>query len=528
MAPLNFRKIFPVNPRRVLQSILNHTMAALLFALPVSGQEADVKKLKLLTIEELMNLEVTSVAKGPQKLTEVASAIQVITREDILRSGATCIPEALRLAPNLQVAQLNSSAWIISARGFNTVFANKLLVLIDGRTVYTPLFGGVLWDLQSVLLEDVERIEVISGPGGTLWGANAVNGVINIITKKAKESQGLFASAAIGDQLRNQFAARYGTQINDKAFFRIYAQHAARNATFLADETRNKDDWRTSQAGFRLGLSPTEKDFISVQGDAYKGEIKSEPDPLRFDGQNVLTRWTRTINERSDIIVQIYYDRYWRHDPAVLSDEMQTYDLDFQHRLPIGDSHNLLWGAGYRMVKDNVYNRSIYAGLVPENRNMPLYSGFIQDEITVADNIHLTLGTKILHNIFSGFELQPSARISAVLSEKNTVWAAASRAVRAPSRLDVDYRLPIEPQPPTVPSVAGGPNFDSEKLHAYELGYRTQPHNNVSLSFALFYNEYKDVYSVETVPETLTYQIQNGSEAESWGGEFSAFYQVMD
>jgi iron complex outermembrane receptor protein len=488
-------------------------------------QDIALSTLKGMTIEELMNIEVMSVSKGSLKLVEVASAIQVITREDILRSGATNIPEALRLASNLQVAQLNSTAWIISARGFNTVYANKLLVLIDGRTVYTPLFAGVLWDIQNVVLEDVDRIEVISGPGGALWGANAVNGVINIITKKAKDTRGLYVAEAAGDFLNAFAAIRYGDNIGDKFFYRVYAQHHNRGRTFLPNGDENKDAWRMTQTGFHLEGSPTDKDFFTMQGDVFSGSKENPTDTRAFDGQNILGRWSRALSENSNFILQLYYDRYWRDDP-ITADELETYDLDFQHRFSLSEKHSMLWGVGYRYVIDKVQNRTTFVGLDPATRRMPLYSGFVQDEISFSNTLKLTIGTKLLDNFFSGFEIQPSARIAWTVQQHHTLWAAVSRAVRAPSRLDVDYRLPMEPQPPTVPSVAGGPEFDSEKLNAFELGYRTQPNENSSFSIATFYNDYNDVYSVEPLPGTLTYQIQNGSEAESWGGEFSGVYQL--
>lgn len=492
------------------------------------AQTADIKKLKQLSIEELMNIQVTSVSKTPELLNEVASAIQVITREDIVRSGATSVPEALRLASNLQVAQLNSSAWIIGTRGFNTVFQNKLLVLIDGRTVYTPLFGGVLWEFQNVLIEDVDRIEVISGPGGSLWGANAVNGVINIITKNARDTQGLYVTQAIGNFLRSHTAVRYGGKIGDKFYYRVYAQQFLRGNTYRADDSDNIDDWNLLQGGIRFGWYPTEKDHLSVTADVQDGERETEPEKSPFDSQNIRVRWTHATSEMSDILLQVYYDRYWRDDRASLGDEMETYDVDFQHRINFTPDNRLVWGVGYRHVADEVYNRTPFAGLLPAKKELPVYSGFFHNELTFRSRYTLTVGSKFLHNVYSGFEFQPSLRIAARLKEKQTIWAAVSRAVRAPSRFDVDYFLPLEPQPPSVPSVAGGPNFDSEKMESVELGYRLQPNQKSSFSLATFYNRYRDVYSVEPLPETLTYQIQNGSEAETWGGEFSGFYQVAD
>lgn len=489
------------------------------------AQESDVKKLKALSIEELMNIEVITLSRKPQKLSQNASGILIITNEDIRRSGATNIPEALRLAPNLQVAQLNSSAWVISARGFNTVFANKLLVLIDGRTIYTPLFGGVIWDLQSVLLEDVERIEVISGTGGALWGANAVNGIISIITKRAKDTQGLMVTAAGGDFMKMNVGARFADSIGSTTYYRVYGQHTERNGTFRPDGVRNMDSWNNTQLGFRIGLYPTKDDQFAVQGDVNIGSRETVAERSDFDAHNVLLRWAHKVDDQSNFTLQGYYDRYWTNDPSTLGDEMKTFDLDFQYKLAIGSRHSIVWGAGYRHVDDQVYNRSI-AGLLPEKRLMPIYSAFIQDEVSLSERTKLTLGSKVIHNVFSGFEAQPSVRFAFSPNSRNTIWTAVSHSTRPPTRFDVDYHLPLEPQPPNIPSVAGGPDFDSEKLSAIEAGYRVEPSSRTMLSLATFYNIYNDLYSVEPLPGTQTYQIQNGSEASTWGAEFSGTWQL--
>jgi iron complex outermembrane receptor protein len=500
-------------------------LCAYLTALDLSAQESDVKKLKALSIEELMEIEVISLSRMPQKLSEVASAIQIITNEDIRRSGATNVPEALRLFSNLQVSQLNSSAWVISARGFHTVFANKLLVLIDGRSVYTPLFGGVLWDMQSVLLEDIERIEVISGPGGSLWGANAVNGIISIITRRARDTQGVIVTGAVGDFMKMNFGARFADSIGSNTYYRIYAQHSERNGTYRPDGTRNGDSWRNTQVGFRVGLYPTKDDQFAIQGDVNAGTRESTGEGSGFDTHNLLARWARQVNETSNFSLQLYYSRYWTNDPLSLGDEMKTFDIDLQYKLGIGSRHTIVWGAGYRHVDDHVVNRT-FAGLLPERRKMPIYSAFIQDEIVLAEKMKLTIGSKILHNVFTGLELQPSVRLAFSPNKRNTVWTAVSHVTRQPSRFDVDYYLPLEPQPPNIPSVAGGPDFGSEKLNAFETGYRVEPSSKISLSLAGFYNIYNDLYSVEPLPGVQTLTIQNGSEASTWGAEFSGTCQV--
>lgn len=485
------------------------------------------KELKKLSVEELMNIEVTLASRTPQKLTESASAIQVLTGDAIRRSGATNIPEALRLIPNIQVAQITANAWIISARGFNTIFANKLLVMIDGRTVYTPLFGGVIWEQQNVLLEDVDRIEVVSGPGGTLWGANAVNGIINIVTKNTKNTQGLYASASVGTFVKDMGALRYGGRIGDKITYKLYGQHFDRKQTTLPNGTDNDDAWGLTQGGFRMDWEASAKNNLTVQGDVYDGKRKSKGNNSPLNGQNILARWAHTVSDKSDFLLQLYYDRYFRADaPSKSSDKLKTLDLDFQHRFPL-PSQSILWGLGYRLVQDEAIYQTTNVGILPPHKTLNLFNGFVQDEISLSEHLKFTVGTKLTHYTYSGFALQPSARL-AWNHKNNTLWGAVSRAVRTASRFDVDYYLPTYPVPPTSPSVAGGPNFVSEKVIAYELGYRLQPNERSSLSVATFYNVYHDLYSVEALPGTLTYQIQNGSEGESWGAELSANYQVTD
>ncbi|MFD2147664.1 TonB-dependent receptor plug domain-containing protein [Mucilaginibacter antarcticus] len=495
----------------------------------VYGDKPDlsVYRAKKLSVEELMDIEITSVSKRPEKLSEVASAIQVITQEDIRRSGATSLPEALRLSPNLQVAQYNAYAWIISARGFNNVFSNKLLVMIDGRTVYSPLFAGVYWDAQSVVLEDVERIEIISGPGGTLWGANAVNGVINIITKKAKDTKGVYASAAIGKQLHDQFTARYGGSIGSNINYRVYAQRAEYKSSLNGLYQPNTDNWYLNQTGLRLDYDAQKADRLSFQGNLQWGTERTNPGPSSFDHQDGMAQWSHTFSNQSNLQVQAYYDRMWRRDvPGTINDQLETYDIDLQHQFKLSKTHNMVWGGGYRHMIDNSQNTTTFVGFVPAVRTLHLFSAFLQDEIQIVpDRFRLTLGTKLMHNDYTRFELQPSARFAWTPGNEQTVWAAVSRAVRTPSRIDVDYRIPTYDLPPTVAHVGGGPNFVSEKLIAYELGYRVQANQKVSLSLAAFYNTYSDLYSVEPQPGTKAYYIQNGMEGNGSGFELSGLYQ---
>jgi iron complex outermembrane receptor protein len=523
-----------------MQRFLTPTIIFIVFSMVLLPQCAraqdqdtvfDTKQLLSLSLEELMNIEVHSVSKRPEKLSEAASAVQVITQEDIKRSGATNLPEALRLAPNLQVAQVNSHAWLISARGFDAIFSNKLLVLIDGRNVYSPLFAGVSWDAQNVLLEDIDRIEVISGPGAALWGANAVNGVVNIITKNANNTQGLYASASIGTLFKYSASVRYGGKIGSKLAYRVYGMYNNYDHTFTRDKFGDKkeqnDKADLSQIGFRMDYTPSENSNVTLLGNFYVGNENTIPARSGIDGQNITGRWTRTFSEKSELVVQAFVDRTWKRDiPSLISEELYTYDVDLQHRFPIGKRHNLLWGAGYRFMRDEVINATQFAGIEPNLRNMEIVNGFVQDEVMLWKNrMKLTIGSKLQHNTFTGFEVQPNARLAYMPNDANTIWTAVSRAVRTPSRFDKDYFLPLYPVPDSVPSVQGGPDFISETLIAYELGYRIRPRRNLSLSLATYFNSYDNLYSVEAVPGTQTYHIQNGGEGHSVGFELSGNYQ---
>ena len=422
-----------------------------------------VNKLKLLSLDQLLNEQVTIVSRTPEKLSQSPSAVQVITGEAIQRSGATTLPEALRLAPNLEVAQVNSHDWAISARGFNNTLANKLLVMIDGRTVYTPLDAGVFWDAQNVLLEDIDRIEVVSGPGGALWGANAVNGVINIVSKSAKDTQGTYVSAGGGSFLEDYAAFRYGTSINSNLFLRVYGQRLDHDSAIAGNGNDATNTWDMTQGGFRMDGYVADVNQLTLQGDFYSGTEQAQPKDTKVDGQNVLGRWTHTFSEESDLSVQMYFDRTWRDEPGVFAEDLKTYDFDFQYRLPIGERQSFIWGAGYRLMADHVLNTPALAFLPPD-LNLQLFNSFVQDEITlVPDRLKWTLGMKLEHNDFSGFEVEPSTRLAWTPDNRQTVWGAISRAVRSPSRVDRDFFIPG--QAPYL--LAGGPNFLSEDLLAY-------------------------------------------------------------
>lgn len=508
------------------------TTLLLALGLAVSASQAGAQQrdsleaLKRLTIDELMNLEVMSVSRRPERLGQTASAIQVITQDDIVRSGASSLPEALRLATNLQVAQVDARQWAISARGFNSTTANKLLVLIDGRTVYTPLFSGVFWDVQDVLLSDIDRIEVISGPGATLWGANAVNGVINVITRNATDTQGLLAAGGGGTELRGFGSARYGGALGSQAAYRIYGKGFTREATLLPSGPDGPDAWHLGQGGFRVDWNASPSTGVTVQGDLYDGRIgQASAGDIVVRGGNVMAKWRHTVSANADVAAQVYYDRKHRDIPGTFAEDLDIYDVDLQHRALVGARHAVVWGVGYRLINDRVTNTPALAFLPPHVARQ-WFTAFVQDEIALAaERLHLALGTKMEHNDYTGFEIQPSGRLNWTLSPSRTLWTAISRAVRTPSRIDREFFVPG--QPPYF--LEGGPDFQSEDVWAYELGYRHQQ-GAVLLSLATFYSRYHGLRSLEQLnpPAATPLVIGNGQDGESYGAELAADYRVSD
>jgi iron complex outermembrane receptor protein len=497
--------------------------------------------MKKLSLQELMELDVTSVAKEPEPFIEASAAIQVVTSDDIRRSGALNIPEALRLADNLHVARKTSHAWSISARGFNTDSANKLLVLMDGRTVYTPLFSGVFWDQQDYLLEDIDRIEVISGPGGTLWGANAVNGVINIISRSAKDTQGYYVETGAGSNAAD-FGMRYGGKIGSNAHFRLYGKYFYRGNQVFPNGIAASDSWRMGRAGFRIDAQPSSQNLFTLQGDFYNGdEDLATGGNARVTGLNVLGRWSRTFSNSSNMSLQFYYDRNHLNDPipanafspsGTLIDNLDTIDVDFQHRFQLSKRNNVIWGLAYRFTHDVVKNAPGLA-FIPSTLDQNLWSGFVQDEVRLHDKLKFTFGSKLEHNSYTGFETEPSARIAWLPTAQQTLWAAVSRAIRAPSRIDRDVRLATPLLSPIVNNLLiGGANFKSESVVAYELGYRTRFGSKVSGSISSFFNDYDNIRSTSLSPPDPLFGLpfplfhENNLEARTYGVELSGNYQV--
>lgn len=478
----------------------------------ISGKPGDNQFLEL-SIEELMNVKVTTVSRRAQKLSEVASAIFVITQDDIRRSGATSIPDALRMAPGVQVDRVSAGQWAISIRGFNGVFANKLQVLMDGRSVYNPLFSGVLWEQQDTLIEDIERIEVIRGPAATVWGANAVNGVINIITKKASETQGTLLSAGGGSFEHGFFGARYGGKINEETPFRVYAKGFTRDNTISPEGANRHDQWHSARGGFRLDHT-SGIDQFTAQGDIYFNSLGNTLDSntSRFlhlqnsairgnqEGGNIRFRWDRVYSERASIMLQTYYDRNTYQFHSVGKSNAESFDIDFQHRFPLFNQHDVIWGANYRLYHNKVFE-TLLTSATPRERTHHQFSGFIRDDIAlIPDRLLFSLGTRLDHNEFSGLEVQPNARLMWTPNTQNSIWLSISRAVRIPSRgeNDITYnagQIQSVPGIPTLPIpisivMNGANNFGSEKLLAYELGFRHQFSSRASIDISGFVNDY--------------------------------------
>jgi iron complex outermembrane recepter protein len=466
--------------------------------------------LKKLSLEQLGNVEVTTVSKDPQRVQNTPAAIFVITQEDIRRSGATSIPEALRLAPGVEVAQTDGNHWSVSIRGFAGQFSKSLLVLVDGRSIYTMLFEGVYWDLSHVMLEDVERIEVVRGPGGTIWGSNAVNGVINIITKNASSTQGALATLGAGSVDQGTGAVRYGGSAGKDFNYRIYGMGAIRGQEFHPDGDAF-DRWRMGQMGFRTDWKSGQKDTFTVQGDIYRGEsgesafIASFSPPAEtaqqgkgyVSGGNLLARWQHTTGEGSDIQIQAYFDRTNRRD-FELGETRDTFDVDFIQHTRVHDDQELTWGLGARVSPSNFIQTSQGVNFLPNQQTDSIYSGFLQYELPIVrDKLTLTAGTKLEHNNFSGFEYQPSVRLLWAPTAHQSFWTAVTRAVRTPSRLDQDVQFAIlaraTPPPPIYFEILGNPKLKAEQLIGYEAGYRTQVGRNVYVDFTAFYNTYNDL-----------------------------------
>jgi iron complex outermembrane receptor protein len=494
-----------LDPRRMLASL------ALCAGLQAHAQ-VQVASLADLSLEELSNIRVTSVARRPEPLRDAAASIYVITGDDIRRAGVRSLPEALRLAPNLQVARIDASQYAITARGFNNAVGNKLLVLIDGRTVYTPVFSGVFWDQQDVVLADVERIEVISGPGATLWGANAVNGVINVITKSSADTQGMLASGGFGDRDR-QAATRYGGRAGG-ATYRIYAKTSDRDENETRAGARAFDSRTAVQSGFRMDLSAGTSRF-TLQGDAYetRGEDRGSLGPFTLgsvngSGANLLARYSRRLAEQSEVQIQAYVDHMARRDVVVLHPTVDTIDVEAQHAFARA-GHRVVYGVGYRWSHDSE-EPTFFSAFVPRSETLNWWNLFAQDELALSHDITLTAGAKVEHNDYTGAEFLPNLRLGWRASRSHFFWTSLSRAVRSPSRFDRAVTSPL------FPSV-GGPDFVSEVAKVYELGYRAS-FDRLNFSASAFLHDWDRLRSGTTLPLELQNKISGRvSGTEMWG-----------
>lgn len=527
-------------------------------ALP-GADESATNSFADLSLEELMNVSVTSVSKKKTMLADSPAAISVLTSEDIRRMGATSIPEALRAVPGVNVARINANEWAVSARGFNSQYARQLLVLVDGRSVYTPSFSGVFWHTQDLMMEDIDRIEVIRGPGATLWGANAVNGVINIMTKSAKETQGFLGNVAYGTDLQPLISLRYGGQLATNLHYRVYGQYLNHDSYQLSNGRDAHDEWWSGRSGLRLDWEPTPQNQITVQGDYNRQAVHQLFEEVQLTdpvgnqvqheeninyGGNVLGRWTHTFDIDSESSLQFYYDTF-KHKNAGTVERRDTFDVDWQHRFGLGTQQEVLWGLGYRYTPDDIQSDNLVATWESRRSYRQYFNAFVQDEIDIVqEHLSLTLGSKFEHNDYTGVEIQPSGRLLWTPTEKQTAWAAVSRATRTPSRFEDGGRINLSSfQPPASPpillSLFPAEELESEKLIAYEAGYRIEPVNRLSLDLAVFYNRYEDLSTYvtganqfETTPPPghVLIPLENrfDQSGETHGAEFQAQWQATD
>ncbi|GAU08326.1 TonB-dependent receptor plug domain-containing protein [Desulfoplanes formicivorans] len=554
-----------INLFRTMFSIVSITSLCMLIlqARALAASASTLTNLKHMDLEELLAQEVSSASKTPEKYFQTGAAIYVITSQDIQRSTATTIPDLLRMVPGLQVARIDANKWAVSSRGFNGRFANKLQVLVDGRSVYSPSFSGTFWDLQDMVLEDIERIEVIRGPGASLWGANAVNGVVNIITKKAEDTLGSLVSSLVGteDQV---VQARHGGLMGMDTSYRIYFK--GRNAdTGGPIHMDPEDQWNKEQGGFRIDWNPLNKNSATLQGDIFTGAFGEninlldpatgttgyEDKTIQKNGGNIRFRFERNHSETSSTSFQIYYDRL-KHDEYICLYQSDIIDADIQHSFDLSPRHHVLVGGELRYLKDSFKGDSTL-GFTQNKERTALYTGFIQDRIDLApDMLQLTLGAKFEYSDEWGDAVEPTARIVMTPNAHNTLWASVSRAVRSPSRGEQSVLfsaveqvpknaipIPLPPGPPdTVPvrfTVQGSKDYDKEWVTAYELGYRIMPTDTFSLDIAGFYNEYDDLRTVTThfqdgtinaqgmleIPVELT----NKMDAQTYGAEITLEWQ---
>lgn len=525
-----------------------------LTGLPGWAQTSPDPDLSTVSLEDLMNIQVTSVSKKEQKLSKTGAAIFVITQDDIRRSGATNIPDLLRLAPGVDVAQVDANRWAISIRGFSDQHANKVLVLIDGRSVYSPSFSGVFWDMVDVPLEDIERIEVIRGPGGTVWGANAVNGVINIITRSAQATRGGLVSAGTGSQDHADALVQYGGQGGPDGDYRAFGKYFNNASSVFPDGRQAVDGWSGGHLGFRSDWNLAPHDTLTVQGDFLHADesqtittlfsnalplASTINNPVTATDGNILGRWNHTLANGSQMSLQVY-DDYSRHLDTGFEDTQNTVDVDFEHHVALGPRNDVVWGLGARIINSE-YGVGYDFTIVPNRRLDSLYSAFLQDQLKLTDSLSLTFGSKFEHNSISGFEYEPSVQLVWTPTEKQTVWFSASRAIREPSPIDVGLQDDAAVVPVgssfAVVTVLGNPNIKAEEFRDLELGYRALASKRVSLDATAFTGLYRNLESLAALtpyvvsPQGVPYLVLpelfvNGGRASTYGAEFFANWNI--
>ena len=548
----------PSNPAMLRR--LRSTLAMVwLFTLVSSGlamaQVAD--DFGELSLEELTSVRVILASRKEERVTDTPAAVFVLTHEEIRRSGATGIAEALRLVPGMQVARIDANKWAVSARGFNGRFANKLLVKIDGRTVYSSLFAGVDWVAHDIGLEEVERIEVIRGPGASLWGANAVNGIINIVTKNAEATQGTQLDVSAGTEMRGLASLRHGGQIG-AASYRVFGNWRERDSLAGSGEQAPGDAWSATRGGFRLDSRQSDIDELTIAGESYDQDLDQTiavatiqapyhavvEEVVALSGQHLQGRWQRTYSAASEIALQVYYDRTRRRD-QFFAETRHTFDLDFQHRFAINGNHELTWGAGY-LLSDDITRGTFVLSFMPAERTLTTWSAFVQDDLALAgERLRLVVGTKLEHNSFTAFEIQPTARVLWRPAVGHSVWAAVSYAIRTPSRAEADVRAIergvapgalYENSPLTFFGFESGKRT-AEYMNAVEVGYRYHATSRLVLDVASFVSYYgrlpgaqlgqqREIEYEGQTYNLLPVMLENNTEADSRGVEISASWQA--
>jgi iron complex outermembrane receptor protein len=527
-------------------AVIRRGLIVLCLSPMASAQSVD--ELSAMTLESLMEIEVTSVSRKEEQLQDTAAAVYVIGAEDIRRSGAADLAEILRIVPGVHVARIDGNTWAISARGFTAEYATKLLVLVDGRTAYDPTFSGVFWHLQNLPIEDIERIEVIRGPGATMWGANAVNGVISITTRNARDTTGGLLVTGFGADTADG-TVRFGATLGDNAHYRVFG----RQTTRMNSSDAVTDSWNITTGGFRLDWVPSDSDMVTLSGEAYRGVLSNHSNRLKSiwppayesiglesdTGGNAAARWSRALDATSELTAHVYFDR--RVEGGSGAKRVDTLDFEFQHLLEVGQRHSVVWGAGHREVADT-FDSSLAFSVDPASGRSHLSTVFVQDEITlVEDKVYLTLGSKFERSSFSGGNVQPSVRAVWRPTIRQSVWGAVSRAVRTPNRIERGMRLNVASVPggryPGVVSIRGVSEARAEDVVAYEVGYRYQANRQIWVDLALFHNEYRFLSVVESgtpfvesVPEPVHLVFpqffSNSGEGQIQGLEIATSYNV--